>query len=214
MRSGPTDPLEGSLGHDWGIGSIDHLMQLLAQGAGAFDTPAETSVGSDRQQGRGASAREAVDLLAHALQCAQAVASSHPEDLELQAAALVHDVGHQLVPGDDARHGLIGAAAVRTLLGERVARLVEHHVPAKRYLVSVDPDYRTSLSAVSLRTLGNQGGPMTADEIATYRSLPDWDGALALRRADEAAKVADAEVPGLEHWRAVLEAVAEAASSC
>lgn len=173
------------------ITSVDDLIGVLAEGSGSFDTPS-------------AGAAERVDLLAHALQCAHEVSCRHPDDVELQAAALVHDLGHQLVPGDDAGHGVAGAAAVRGLLGDRVARLVEYHVPAKRYLVTVDPDYRAILSPVSIRTLENQGGTMTPDEVAEHAQLDDWSAGLDLRRADEAAKVPGREVPGLAHWHRVL----------
>lgn len=174
------------------VASVGDLIELLRAGAGTLE-------------GTGG---EPVDLLEHALQCADEVSRTHPDDPELQVAALVHDIGHQLVPGDDAGHGTAGADAVRDLLGDRVARLVEHHVPAKRFLVAVDPDYRSALSAVSIRTLGNQGGPMTAAEVAAHANVPDWADGLALRRADEAAKQPGRIVPDLERWRPVVERLA------
>lgn len=189
------------------IDSIDALIELLGEASGAFDTP--TSISDERDP---TSAHEAVDLLAHALQCAHEAALAHPDDLELQVAALVHDIGHQLAPGDDAGHGRIGAEAVRGLLGDRVARLVEHHVPAKRYLVTVDPAYRATLSPVSIRTLEHQGGAMTEAEVVIAARLPDWEAGLELRRADEAAKQPGRDVPGLASWRPVLETVARAAA--
>lgn len=189
------------------IDSVDALIGLLRDASGAFDSPAEIAGGDDST-----SAREAVDLLAHALQCAHEIALAHPDDLELQVAALVHDIGHQLAPGDDAGHGRLGADAVRELLGARVARLVEHHVPAKRYLVTVDATYRAALSPVSIRTLEHQGGTMTEAELGQVAALPDWDAGLVLRRADDAAKAPGREVPGLDSWRAVLERVAAATS--
>lgn len=178
------------------ITSVDALIELLAAGEGTLDSPAATGE------------REQVDLLAHALQCAHQVALAHPDDVELQVAALVHDIGHQLVPGDDAGHGTAGAEAVRALLGDRVARLVAHHVPAKRYLVTVDADYRRRLSPVSVRTLEHQGGAMTPLEVAEHEALEDWPAGLALRRADEAAKRPGRVVPGLDHWYPVLAHVA------
>lgn len=185
------------------ITSVDELIALLAAGENTLDSPSATGE------------HERVDLLAHALQCAHEVALAHPDDVELQAAALVHDIGHQLVPVDDpdhdAGHGVAGAAAVRSLLGERVARLVEYHVPAKRFLVTVDPDYRRTLSPVSLHTLERQGGTMTPAEVATHERLPDWPAGLALRRADEAAKRPGRVVPGLERWRPALDDVARRA---
>lgn len=178
------------------IPSTDALIELLAQGARHHDTL--VVAGS-----------EPVDLLAHALQCAHEVALARPDDVELQLAALVHDIGHQLVPSDDpahdAMHGLAGAVAVRSLLGDRVARLVAYHVPAKRFLVTVDPDYRHTLSAVSVHTLEHQGGLLTTDEAERYAQLPDWPAALTLRYADDAAKQHGRRVPDLAHWHRVLD---------
>lgn len=180
------------------IGSVGELVALLAAGAGEHD---EVDDGP---------ATEAVDLLDHAVQCAAELATRRPDDIELQIAGLIHDIGHQLRPGDDAAHGRVGADAVRGLLGERVARLVEYHVPAKRYLVSVDAGYASVLSSMSIHTLGNQGGAMSPDEIAAFEALPDAMDAVLLRLADDAAKVPRRAVPVLESWRPVLTRVATA----
>jgi len=141
--------------------------------------------------------------LDHGLQCGAELARLVPDDLELQVAGLVHDVGHAFA--DDAAHGRAGAAAVRPLLGDRVAGLVEGHVPAKRYLVAVDPAY--SLSAGSTITLADQGGPLSADELAAFTARADWEDAVRLRRADDAAKVPGLIVPELETWVEVLRSV-------
>src|SRR5207244_13375198 len=101
---------------------------------------------------------EAVDLLAHALQCAHLLSREAPDDLELQVAGLVHDVYHAVDPSADAIHDREGARLVAPLLGGRVARLVGGHVAAKRYLVSTDPAYRQALSTRSGETLAHQGG--------------------------------------------------------
>ena len=52
---------------------------------------------------------------------------------------------------------LLGDELIIEMVADRVAALVEAHVPAKRYLVATDPDYRSRLSEVSLRTLAAQG---------------------------------------------------------
>ncbi|WP_329376691.1 hypothetical protein OG625_04140 [Streptomyces sp. NBC_01351] len=49
---------------------------------------------------------------------------SHPFDKELQVAGLVHELGTLLCPGDRTFRADLAAAAVRPLLGERVAMLV------------------------------------------------------------------------------------------
>jgi predicted HD phosphohydrolase len=151
---------------------------------------------------------EALTALDHHLQCAAVLTAEHPDDLELQVAGLVHDVGHVVVPDDPDAHGRAGADLVRPLLGSRVADLVELHVPAKRYLVTVDPGYRSRLSANSTWTLSQQGGDLSDEERVAFERHPWADDALALRRADEAAKVAGRVVAGLDAWRPALEQVA------
>ncbi len=146
--------------------------------------------------------------LDHGLQCAFELARVRPHDRELQLAGLVHDIGHRF--GPDEEHGVLGAERVRGVLGDRVAGLVEAHVPAKRYLVATDASYRAQLSSESTRTLGVQGGPLPPDEIASFLSLPQAADAIALRRADEGAKVPGRQVPGLAHWMPVLQAAAVA----
>src|SRR5206468_671298 len=105
-------------------------------------------------------------VLDHGLQCAALLAKLFPDDEELQVAGLVHDVGHRIAPGASEAHGVIAADAVRDLLGARVAALVELHVPAKRYLVTVDPAYRDVLSDGSTISLARQGGALSAAERA------------------------------------------------
>jgi predicted HD phosphohydrolase len=171
------------------IADVDALFRVLESGAGGTDA-------------------EDVDLLAHGLQCAALLAEVAPDDAELQVAGLVHDVGTVLWPDRPRRHARAGAAAVADLLGERVAWLVGHHDEAKRYLVTVDPDYRSRLSPTSVLTLEVQGGPLGAAERARLEAAPGLDDLLTLRRADDAAKVPGRAVPPLSHWRPVVEAVA------
>ncbi|MEV6771897.1 HD domain-containing protein [Nocardia sp. NPDC051030] len=178
------------------VATVDELMSLLGNCADAWDMP-------DRSG-------DPVDILDHDRQCAELLRREFPEDEELQVAGLVHDIGHVLVPGDDAGHGRHGAEAVRGLLGERVARLIELHVTAKRYLAATDSVHAAALSASSQRTLVAQGGPMTAAEVAAFESDSDFDAAIALRRADDAGKVVGLTVHPLEWWRPVIERVAAA----
>ncbi|HYV60074.1 MAG TPA: HD domain-containing protein [Acidimicrobiia bacterium] len=170
------------------IDDVDSLLATLDAGAGATDA-------------------EAVDLRAHGLQCAAVLAEVAPDDHELQVAGLVHDVGTVLWPDRPRTHARAGAAAVADLLGERVAWLVGHHDEAKRYLVTVDPDYTSRLSPVSVRTLEVQGGRLDGTERSRLESAPWLADLLTLRRADDDAKVPGRAVPDLAHWRPVLEAV-------
>lgn len=175
--------------------SVEELMALLHDCRGAWDAP-------DRSG-------DPVDLHDHGLQTARLLSLAHPEDRELQVAGLVHDLGHLLRPGDDAGHAQHAADAVRPLLGDRVARLVELHVPAKRYLAAVHQG--RALSPQSRLTLQAQGGPMTPDEAAAFRSAPLAEAAVALREADDAGKVVGLDCGTMEEWRPVIEAVAAGA---
>ena len=168
---------------------IDSLFAVLAESAGHTND-------------------EDVSLLAHALQCAAILADTTPDDRALQVAGLVHDVGSALWPDRPRTHARAGAAAVASLLGERVAWLVGHHDQAKRYLVTVDPAYRSRLSPVSVATLEVQGGLFDDEERARLEAEPLLDDVLTLRRADDDAKVAGRSVPALSSWRTVVETVA------
>jgi len=156
---------------------------------------------------------ESVDALQHALQCGHQLALRRPRDLALQVAGLVHDIGHDLVADDEDGHGVHAADAVRWLLGDRVARLVELHVPAKRYLITVDPRYADLLSERSAMTVQQQGGPMTSGDLIAFEDTGCSADALILRMADDGAKVPGAVVPPLDAWRASLEIVARSARS-
>ncbi len=169
--------------------TLPELLELLA------------SMGSDPSE-----ETAGLSELDHGLQCAFELAQRYPDDPELLMAGLVHDIGHRLGPDD--RHGVLGAEEVRLVWGDRVAGLVEAHVPAKRYLVTADASYGARLSAQSTHTLGVQGGTFTPDEVRSFLSSPYASDAVALRRADDAAKVPGREVPPLAHWVPVLEGLA------
>ena len=146
------------------------------------------------------------DLLDHSLQTAHALQVTYPNDVDLQIAGLVHDLGHMLPPYRDEAHADVAAVFLRPVLGHRIAELVRLHVPAKRYLVTTDAGYRGQLDQGSIISLERQGGELTPEELEAFESEPLAADALALRRADEAGKVAGAVVPGLDTWLAVLHA--------
>jgi predicted HD phosphohydrolase len=158
----------------------------------------------DRPEGDGG----AVSLLDHALQCAGLLAIAYPEDLELHVAGLTHDLGHVITPDQPERHARSGSRFVADVLGPRVAGLVDLHVTAKRYLVTVDPQYRKRLSPVSRGTLTVQGDELGAGDRAEFVAGPLWREALALRRADDMAKTAGLRVGPLHQWRSTLDEVA------
>ena len=90
-----------------------------------------------------------------------------------------------------------------------MGKLVELHVPAKRWMVTTDPDYRLRLSKASIRTLIEQGDLMDATERAAFEAEPLKNEAIVLRLADDAAKTPGRLVPGLEYWRPIVAAVAD-----
>ncbi|HCA87770.1 MAG TPA: hypothetical protein DEQ61_21280 [Streptomyces sp.] len=152
---------------------------------------------------------ETVTQLEHGLQCA-ALAEQDGHGQALQVAALLHDIGHLVLDEHDERddfletdqrHEVVGARLVTAWFGAEVGGPVALHVPAKRYLVAIDPSYANGMSQASVRSLEVQGGPMTDDEISAFEQRPHYAGAVQLRRWDDRGKVADAGVPGLEHWR-------------
>jgi predicted HD phosphohydrolase len=154
-------------------------------------------------------AGENVSLLEHSLQCAGLLAVAFPEDLELQVAGLTHDLGHMITPHQPERHARSGSDFVAAVLGPRVAGLVNLHLTAKRYLVTVDPQYRTRLSPVSRKTLAVQGDTLAAGERAGFVAGPLWREALALRRADDMAKTAGLRLGPLHQWQSTLNEVAD-----
>ena len=81
-------------------------------------------------------------------------------------------------------------------------------MPAKRYLVATIPEYFDLLSPDSVMTLEAQGGPMDDTEVREFEADPDCTAMVALRVADDSAKVPGAVVPGLEFWIPVIRSVA------
>ena len=154
---------------------------------------------------------EAVTQEEHALQAAH-LARQQGADHALVAAALLHDVGHLLhdLPDDapdqgiDDVHEELAAKWLRDHFVPEVVEPVRMHVDAKRYLCAVEPDYLGSLSEPSIQSLKLQGGPMTEEEVANFRTSPHYDAAVKLRRWDDGAKVAGLEVPSLADYQEEL----------
>ncbi|MEO0008605.1 MAG: hypothetical protein RJA20_2801 [Bacteroidota bacterium] len=145
---------------------------------------------------------EEVTQLQHAVQAAEIARESYPDDPEFIAAAFLHDLGHICVSPDSDEQSMGGfgvmnheQAGADFLLGlgfpVKVARLVECHVEAKRYLVSTDERYYDALSDASKVTLMHQGGKMEASGIAAFEEDPYFSQHIELRRIDERAKSAE-----------------------
>jgi predicted HD phosphohydrolase len=172
-----------------GFASVDALIAQLEAWA---DRPSAEALG--------------LSELDHGLQCAEELAAAAPDDATLAIAGLVHDIGHGVTPA--ATHAEDGAALLAGLLGPRIAGIVGLHVAAKRWLVTTDPEYRARLSPRSIETLALQGGDMTPDEVVAFEASPWWRDAVALRRADEAAKVVGRHTRGLAPWLPALRQLA------
>lgn len=153
---------------------------------------------------------EPVSQLQHMWQAA-ALAEAAGADDEVVLAAFFHDLGHLCavdadLPSMDGfgaiNHEKLGADYLRARgFSARVARLVENHVQAKRYLTYKYPSYRQQLSEASQATLVFQGGVMSAAEAAAFEQDPDWDQLLQLRQWDEQAKAANQRVGSLDHLK-------------
>ncbi|MEQ8359470.1 MAG: HD domain-containing protein [Cytophagales bacterium] len=140
---------------------------------------------------------EPVSQLEHMSQTAQ-LAIDAGADEEIVLAAFFHDIGHICVKSDEENnmggfgiksHEKIGADYLRSMgFPERIARLVEGHVQAKRYLTFKNHSYFESLSEASKMTLEYQGGVMNAHEAEVFEEDPLFDDMLQMRKWDELAK--------------------------
>jgi phosphonate degradation associated HDIG domain protein len=156
---------------------------------------------------------EPVSQKEHALQAAFHAEQDGAPDL-LVVAALLHDSGHLLHGlseeiadrGLDGRHESIGEAWLARHFGPGITEPVRLHVAAKRYLCAVQPTYHDQLSPASIQSMALQGGPMSAAEVVAFERNPHVHAAVRLRRWDDLAKIPSLPVPGLEHYRARLEA--------
>lgn len=150
-----------------------------------------------------------VTLLEHALQTA-ALARVHGAKESQVVAGLLHDIGHPLADvvggAEDTRiaHERLAASWLARYYPAAVTEPIRLHVEAKRWLVATEPGYARTLSAGSLASLDEQGGPMRPDERPQFEAEPFAAAALSLRRWDEEAAVPGLRVAGLETYRPAL----------
>lgn len=145
-------------------------------------------------------AGEQVTQLQHMYQAAQLAAAEHAGD-EIVLAAFLHDIGHICVQADAANqmdgfgtvdHEAIGAAFLSNRgFSNKIVRLVQSHVDAKRYLTARDAAYKARLSEASKKTLEYQGGPMSGTEADAFEKDPYFSDIIRMRLWDEAAKEVD-----------------------
>lgn len=153
---------------------------------------------------------EAISQLEHACQAAQ-LAQTEGFDNEVVLAALFHDIGHLCEMNGEQpnmggygvmEHEKLGADLLRKSgFSETVAKLVQSHVQAKRYLCFADKDYYGKLSEASKKTLEYQGGPMTAAEATEFERDPLRKTIIRMRHWDEMAKEVGVPLPDMEQFR-------------
>jgi phosphonate degradation associated HDIG domain protein len=160
-----------------------------------------------RDHGHIAYSGEGVSQLEHALQTAQRAEEDGAGD-PLITAALLHDLGHLLnlqgetptARGIDDRHQYFSIPFLRPLFPAAVIEPIRLHVDAKRALCDIEPDYYEALSEDSKRSLTLQGGVFTRHEAGAFMAKPFAAEAIRVRRWDDAAKVAGAKTPSLQHF--------------
>lgn len=154
---------------------------------------------------------EPVSQIEHMSQAAE-LAMKEGFDDEVILAAFFHDIGHICVSRSQENdmdgfgiksHEKIGADFLRDKgFSERVARLVENHVQAKRYLTFKQPDYYAALSEASKKTLEMQGGIMSENEALAFEKDPLFNISIKLRYWDEQAKNVNQPLINLQNIKA------------
>jgi phosphonate degradation associated HDIG domain protein len=150
---------------------------------------------------------EPVSQLEHMCQAAQMAAAEGADD-EMLLAAFFHDIGHLcefIMPLEKMEgigivdHESIGEEYLLSRgFSPRLGRLVQGHVPAKRYLTFKYPEYYQRLSQASKETLTIQGGVMQADEAAAFEADPLFADYIKMREWDDRAKLVNTPIPDLD----------------
>ena len=180
-------------------------------------------VGLLETRGEAQYGNEAVSQLQHALQCAH-LAENAGETAEVVVAALLHDLGHLLAaeqaerdeppPDQDDLHQFMALPFLRGVFPDSVLAPIRLHVDAKRYLCLIEAGYWTRLSPASRASLEKQGGIFTPVQGDAFSRVPHSLSAVRLRRYDDLAKVPGETVPGLGHYRRLMETVVLQGGMC
>jgi len=152
---------------------------------------------------------EKVSQIQHMTQCAM-LAENEGYDDEVILAAFLHDIGHLLenkMPVNRMNdfgvvdHERIGYEyLLRCGFSSRIAKSVEAHVSAKRYLTYKFPDYYDQLSEASKATLEFQGGKMNESEALEFEQNDDYLLFVAIRKWDDLAKNPELPTPSLDKY--------------
>lgn len=153
---------------------------------------------------------EPVSQIEHMCQSAQ-LAEKEGYDGEVVLAAFFHDIGHLFASEFNkekmgafgvVRHEKLGADYLRKIgFPEKIAKLVENHVQAKRYLTFKYPEYLHQLSEASKATLEYQGGVMSKTEAMAFENDELFEISLKMRTWDEMAKEMHIPLPDLQKYK-------------
>ncbi|MCC3306303.1 HD domain-containing protein [Sneathiella sp. HT1-7] len=161
---------------------------------------------------------EDVTISEHMFQTAELAEESDASE-ELIVAALLHDIGHftnefpdnAAELGIDSHHDRAGATVLAPFFPKIVTDCVRHHVSAKRYLCTVEPEYFSKLSDASILSLKLQGGPMSESAAKKFAANGDIDAIVQVRKWDDIGKVPGKETPGFSHYAPMLQRVVDSA---
>lgn len=170
---------------------------------------------------------EPVTIGEHMLQAAH-FAAEEGQGEQVVIAALLHDIGHftgefigrsgdagdvfSMEDDTDRYHEHSGAAVLAPFFPDLVVDCCRYHVAAKRYLCAREAGYFDQLSPASVHSLTLQGGPMAAAEADAFEALPNFDAVIAVRRYDEAGKIANLAVPDFAHYVPVMQKMVASAT--
>ncbi len=159
---------------------------------------------------------EAVTMAEHMLQGAT-IGEQNNLDETIIVATLLHDIGHftsefgTYSSGDtkDRFHEEAGAKVLERFFPSVITDCVRYHVAAKRYLCATRPDYLKRLSSASLHSLQLQGGPMSAEEVASFETQPNLAQIIQVRYLDDAGKHKDMKTPPFSHFAPMVQAIVD-----
>ncbi len=133
-------------------------------------------------------------------------------------AALLHDIGHftsefgtfSMQDTQDRYHEEAGAKVLERFFPALVTDCVRYHVAAKRYLCATRPEYFERLSEASVHSLNLQGGPMSAEEVASFELLDNLEDIVTVRYLDDAGKEAGMDTPSFSDFAPLVQRVVDA----
>lgn len=155
---------------------------------------------------------EKVSQYEHAVQ-AMRFAIDENQDIEMQIAGFLHDIGHMLQSTEAEEMDIYGRIdheeAAANWLAERgfslkIQVVIENHVAAKKYLCFRNPEYYEKLSDASKKTLEFQGGIMVEEEALAFEASPYFEESIMLRRWDDQAKIQDYKPMDLEYALSII----------